>query len=216
MLAELVRKSIVTRTGDRHRLLDGIREYGHEWLCELGEERVMRSAHLAHYRAMAERLDREWYGPDQLEWADWADADPAEIRLALDYGIGHGGTACLDLVSSCWIIWGALGQMRDGRYYVERAWPTAPAEGSSYARALWVLGWITVFQGDMGPGRAQLPAGLAEGRRIGDEEAMGHALVRLGGVRLFSGGAPQGRRDHVRSLQAPSPPPVPPTRSTTW
>lgn len=187
VLAELVRKSIVTRTGDRHRLLDGIREYGHEWLCELGEERVMRSAHLAHYRAMAERLDREWYGPNQLEWADWAEADLAEIRLALDYGIGHGGTACLDLVSSCWIIWGALGQMREGRYYVERALANGPREGSSYARALWVLGWITVFQGDMGLAERSSQQALAEARRIGDEEAMGHALVRLGGVRLFSG-----------------------------
>ncbi|WP_062357356.1 ATP-binding protein [Herbidospora yilanensis] len=187
VLAELVRKSIVVRKGDRHRLLDGIREYGREWLRELGEERVMRTAHLAHYRMMAARLDREWYGPDQLQWADWAEAELAEIRLALDYGISHGGTACLDLVSSCWIIWGALGQMREGRYFVERALAAGPREGSSYARTLWVLGWISLFQGDMGLAERSSRQSLAEARRIGDVEAMGHALVRLGGVRLFSG-----------------------------
>ncbi len=134
----------------------------------------MCSAHLAHYRAMAERLDREWYGPDQLDWADWAEADLAEIRLALDYGISHGGAPpCLDLVSLVLDHLGRPGADARGPLLTSNApWPAALARASSYARALWVPRLDHRLPGRHGPGRAQLPAGPRRGpphrRRGGD------------------------------------------------
>ncbi|GAA0382006.1 hypothetical protein Acor_52720 [Acrocarpospora corrugata] len=186
VLAELVRRSIVIRSRGRYRLLDSIREYGRDWLRELGEEDLLRRAHRDHYLTMIGQMEADWYGPRQAHWADWADAELPELRIALEYSLHDPGEA-LGLAAGCWFIWGCLGQMREGRYYVERALAAAPGSGPRQVKARWVLSWITIFQGDMGVATEAAEQALDQARALGDEEAIAHALIRIGGIHLFSG-----------------------------
>ncbi|MCQ4205605.1 hypothetical protein [Streptomyces longispororuber] len=63
LLAALVGKSIAqpvtTPRGPRYHLLDTVREYGQQWLGELGETAAMTERHRDYYRWLARVGNRE-------------------------------------------------------------------------------------------------------------------------------------------------------------
>jgi predicted ATPase/class 3 adenylate cyclase len=69
LVAELVDKSMVvadrTESGTRYRLLETLRQYGEERLDDRGETAERRTAHLAYYSDLAERLLLVWASPQQ-------------------------------------------------------------------------------------------------------------------------------------------------------
>ncbi len=77
-LARLADKSVVCSVGDRFHMLDTVRDYGREWLRELGEEEHMMLRHRDHYVALARRAEADWCGPNQETWADWARGEIAQ------------------------------------------------------------------------------------------------------------------------------------------
>ncbi|MFF5109021.1 ATP-binding protein [Streptosporangium sp. NPDC000509] len=187
-LAALVAKSVVARVGDRYRLLDTIRDYGRDWLDELGEGALMIRRHRDHYLSTARRMGAEWYGPRQLEWTCWAHRELPDIRAALDRCLGAGDhRGALELAGALWVLWCRLGFVREGRHYLDRALSAVPAPDRARSRPLWVVAHLALIQGDMSLARDRAEEAVENAQRYGDGDAEAHALLALAQTRLFTG-----------------------------
>ncbi|MEU8384128.1 hypothetical protein, partial [Streptosporangium sp. NPDC048865] len=188
VLAALAAKSVVARVGDRYRLLDTIRDYGRDWLAELGESGRMTRRHRDHYLSAARRMSAEWCGPHQFEWACWARGELPNIRAALDRCLtagDHGGA--LELAGALWVLWCHLGLVREGRHYLDRALAAAPVTDRARSRPLWIAAHLALIRGDMSLARSRAEEGVESARRHGDGDAEAHALLALAETRLFTG-----------------------------
>ncbi|MFD8634236.1 ATP-binding protein [Streptomyces sp. NPDC059533] len=159
VLAGLVAKSVVLRSeergaGARYRMLDTIREYGHDWLVELGEVQIVSDRHAHWYAALSEAADRGWLGPGQVDWYRRMTAEHAQLRTALEHLLGTDAEAALGMAGALWFYWFSCGHVHEGRGFLERALRAAPRPGPAHNQALWALGLTALLQGDMDAARA--------------------------------------------------------------
>ncbi|MFC0848672.1 NB-ARC domain-containing protein [Streptomyces noboritoensis] len=189
-LTGLVAKSVVRARTHRgragYRMLDTIREYGRQWLGELGEEAAVARRHAERCRRLARAAEAEWMGPDQVDWYERLAAGHADLRTALDHLLATDPEAALDMASSLWFFWFCCGHLREGRGFLERALALDPAPGPRRDRAEWALGMTAFLQGDM-------ETALGHGRRCAasaaDPESRLRAAYLLGGAILMPGDA---------------------------
>ncbi|MEV7190189.1 hypothetical protein AB0N81_00085 [Streptomyces sp. NPDC093510] len=153
---------------DRFRMLDTLREYGADWLRELGEEDRLRHRHLEHYRAFARRADREWLGPEQLDWYARTAAERTNLHAALDLSLlrpeGH---AALELAGNLWFFWHACGFPREGQYYLSQALAADREPCLERGKALWAEGMVLVTLGEPAAAGARAPEIAATAARFG-------------------------------------------------
>ncbi|MFE2326831.1 ATP-binding protein [Streptomyces sp. NPDC059385] len=159
VLAGLVAKSVVLRSeergaGARYRMLDTIREYGHDWLVELGEVQIVSDRHAHWYAALSEAADHGWLGPGQVDWYRRMTAEHAQLRTALEHLLGTDPEAALGMAGALWFYWFSCGHVHEGRGFLERALRAAPHPGPAHNQALWALGLTALLQGDMDAARA--------------------------------------------------------------
>ncbi|WP_079273132.1 ATP-binding protein [Streptomyces sp. TN58] len=166
VLAGLTAKSVVLRSrergaGTRYRLLDTIREYGQDWLAELGETQLVSDRHAHWYAALSQAADRGWMGPGQVDWYRRITAEHTQLRTALEHLLTADPAAALEMAGNLWFFWCACGHVNEGRAFLERALRLAPRTEVAYNQALWSLGLTMVLQGDMD-----------EARRVGEQCAL--------------------------------------------
>ncbi|MFJ3881115.1 ATP-binding protein [Streptomyces sp. NPDC090077] len=154
VLEGLVAKSVVRRSrergaGSRYRMLDTIREFGHDWLAELGEVRTVADRHAHWYAALCGAADRGWLGPGQLDWYRRMSAEHAQLRTALEHLLGTDPSAALEMAGALWFFWFSCGHVHEGRGFLERALRGAPEPGAARVQAQWALGLTMLLQGDM-------------------------------------------------------------------
>ncbi|MFD3539858.1 ATP-binding protein [Streptomyces sp. NPDC058662] len=203
LLAALVAKSVVRRseergTGARYRMLDTIREYGHDWLAELGEAALAADRHAHWYAALAQAAERGWLGPGQVDWYRRMTAEHAQLRTALEHLIGSDPTAALEMAGALWFHWFACGRGREGRSFLERALRAGPRTGAAYTRALWALGLTALLRGDLGGARELGEECVREAGRLADPEGELRAAYLLSVAVLMPG-------DPVRALALAGP-----------
>jgi len=94
LLGDLVDKSMVialrTDHGTRHRLLETLRQYSEERLDDRGETATVRDAHLAHFVAVARRLQPQWDSPDQADAGERFNDDWENLGAAHNWAITTG------------------------------------------------------------------------------------------------------------------------------
>ncbi|MET8758646.1 BTAD domain-containing putative transcriptional regulator [Lentzea sp. NPDC004782] len=83
LLAALVEKSLVVRTGERYRLLETVREYA------LEQGRADPAAHAAYYVALAEQNEPLLRGPRQLDALKVFDAERGNLDAAQTWAVRH-------------------------------------------------------------------------------------------------------------------------------
>ncbi len=208
-VAGLVEKSVLLReehrTGVRYRLLETIRQYGRERLAEHGAETRLRRRHLDYYLALAEVGSAEWFSRDGPSWLDRVRAEHPNVRAALDFclsrataggGAAAGGAAAggaaeveagLRLASALWFGWRGMGQLGEGRRWLDRLLAAGTEPSVTLARALWVSGSLAVLQGDLPAARPLLERSASLAERLGDQSAQAYAAVFLGQVALAEG-----------------------------
>jgi tetratricopeptide (TPR) repeat protein len=143
--------------------------------------------HRDHYLSTARRMDAEWNGPRQLEWAYWAHKELPNLRTALDRCLAVGNhRAALELSGALWVLWRYLGLVREGRYYLDRILSACPGPDSAKSRPLWVAAHLAFAQGDTVLGRSRAQECLENARRYGDVEAEAHAYLRIADSCLFT------------------------------
>ncbi|MEI5099401.1 hypothetical protein RB200_13345 [Streptomyces sp. PmtG] len=154
LLDELAAQSIVQRdqrTGtDRFRMLDTVREYGADWLRELGEEDAVRLRHREYYRRLARDGCAEWNTGRQVQWSARVLTEHANLRAAVDWSLDRPDRrAALEIAGTAGFLWRHCGHVRDANRCLDRALAADPAPGPDLLRALWTRGAGAIIQGDM-------------------------------------------------------------------
>ena len=189
VLGELLAQSVVTReegpTGVRYRMLDTVRAYGAEWLRATGDAERLR-------RGTATGI---WGSPPG---ASWTGSAPGRRRRP------SGSTANCPTCAARWStrmrartrrIWastwragsGSTGSAAGGSRRGGTGW-TASWSWSrprhSRLKALWVLGYVAVLQGDTVAAMAALQECREEAERTGNAIATAYAVHRIGCLAL--------------------------------
>ncbi|MFH8491021.1 ATP-binding protein [Streptomyces longisporoflavus] len=154
LLDELAAQSIVQRdhrTGTaRFRMLDTVREYGAEWLRELGEKDAVRLRHREYYRRLARDGCAEWNTGRQVQWSARVLTDHANLRAAVDWSLDRPDRrAALEIAGTAGFLWRHCGHVRDAHHCLDRVLATDSPPGPDLLRALWTRGAGAIMQGDL-------------------------------------------------------------------
>jgi len=190
-LTSLVDKSLVVQGEDadgehRFRLLELLREYGLERLATHDEARALRQRHAEYYLALAERVEPELHGSDQVAWLARLSREHANLRAGLHWAEESGAVEFgLRLGVALWWFWQQQGHMREGREWLERFLSLQqPVDGAGDARlradALKGAGNLAWRQGDYEPAGKLLEESLGLYRDLGNVAGVAHVLNTLG------------------------------------
>ncbi|MEU5882864.1 AAA family ATPase [Spirillospora sp. NPDC047279] len=198
LLDALAGKSILTVVAmpggaQRYRMLDTIRAYGTFWLRNLNEHDRFRRRHLDFYLTMARRIGAAWLGPDQYTWYDWATAEHANLRTALEFTLTEtkpetGDHSALELAGSLWFYWYGCGFPKEGQHYLERALAHDPEPGPARTKTLWASSIVFMIQGNPAATAARAAECAAAAEGIGDADAAEMAQAASAGAATISGG----------------------------
>ncbi|RDG38712.1 ATP-binding protein [Streptomyces corynorhini] len=192
VLAELISQSLVIReetpAGTRYRLLETVRAYGAEWLDALAETDRLRGLHRDWYLGLAAWYELDWFGPRQAEVAAGADSALPNLRAALELCLENPEDAHLGrhLAGTLWFYWVGCGRLTEGRLWLGRALALDSPSDGARLKALWVLGYVAVLQGDSAAAVGALHECREEAARSGNGPARAYAVHRLGCLALLS------------------------------
>ncbi|MGA5219111.1 ATP-binding protein [Streptomyces cinereoruber] len=177
LLGGLLAQSLVSRedtlAGPAYRMLGTVAAYGAEWLAALGDTERMRRRHRDWYMGLATWCELEWFSPRQREVAARTDVALPNLRAALELCLELPEDAHLaqHLAGTLWFAWAGCGRLSEGRYWLDRALALDSGHQEARLKALWVLGYVAILQGD---GTAAVAALHECGERAG---ASGNALA---------------------------------------
>ncbi|MEW1929804.1 regulator [Streptomyces sp. NPDC088360] len=192
VLGELLAQSVVTReegpTGVRYRMLDTVRAYGADWLEASGDAARMRRRHRDWYMGLATWCELDWFSPRQERVAELVDCELPNLRGALEYCLTEPDETHLGqyLAGSLWFYWVGCGRLAEGRHWLDRALELDGGHDDSRLKALWVLGYVAVLQGDTVAALAALQECKDEAERTGSAIATAYAVHRIGCLALLA------------------------------
>jgi non-specific serine/threonine protein kinase len=201
LMEALARKSILLRDErDEHdararfRLLDTIREYGRDWLRQLGEERAMLARHRDYYLELARQGEGEWHGPQQTRWSERMVRELGNIRAALEFSLSDPAEAAagLDMAGTLWFLWVNSVLTKEGSHYLDRALSLVQQPSAERTKALWVSAWATRAQGNYRPAMERVEACQRESAERGDADGVTHAIQFRGSTELMGGDPARG------------------------
>ncbi|MFF0557432.1 ATP-binding protein [Streptomyces sp. NPDC004266] len=207
-LGGLLAQSLVSRedtpAGPAYRLLDTVAAYGAEWLAALGDTERMRRRHRDWYMGLATWCELEWFSPRQAEVAARTDAALPNLRAALDLCLELPEDAHLaqHLAGTLWFAWVGCGRLSEGRHWLERALALESGHEEARLKALWVLGYVTVLQGDGTAAVAALHECGERARSSRNALAEAYATHRMGCLALLSDDLPRAESLIGRALDS--------------
>ncbi|GAA2810663.1 hypothetical protein GCM10019017_65800 [Streptomyces showdoensis] len=211
VLGELLAQSLVAReesaAGPRYRMLDTVAAYGAEWLAALGDTERMRRRHRDWYMGLATWCELEWFSPRQAEVAAATDVALPNLRAALELCLESAEDAALaqHLAGTLWFYWAGCGRLSEGRHWLDRAlgaFPVAAEHEDARLKALWVLGYVAILQGDPTAAVAALHECRERARAAGNEVAGAYATHRMGCLALLSDDLPRAEELIGRALES--------------
>ncbi|WP_244167260.1 ATP-binding protein, partial [Streptomyces mutomycini] len=186
VLDELLAQSLVLRedaaAGSRYRLLDTVREYGAEWLRATGDAERLRRRHRDWYLGLATWCELDWFSPRQAEAAARIDGELPNLRRAMECSMENPEEVHLAqyLAGTLWFYWVGCGRLSEGRHWLDHVLEEDSPYDHSRLKALWVLGYVAVLQGDPAGAVSALQECREEGERTGDSTAVAYAVHRTG------------------------------------
>ncbi|MEU0853675.1 regulator, partial [Streptomyces flaveolus] len=200
VVCALLAQSVLTReetpAGVRYRMLDTVRAYGADWLEATGDAARLRRRHRDWYVGLATWCELDWFSPRQREVAARVEAELPNLRDALEYCLAEPDEAHLGqyLAGALWFHWVGCGRLSEGRRWLEQAVRLdveGPAGEQSRLKALWVLGYVAILQGDTVPALAALHECREEAERAENPTAVAYAEHRTGCLALVTDDMPR-------------------------
>ncbi|MFF4899039.1 ATP-binding protein [Streptomyces sp. NPDC001068] len=197
VLTELLAQSVVSReetpAGVRYRMLDTVRAYGAEWLAATGDAGRLRRRHRDWFMGLATWCELDWFSPRQGEVAARAEAELPNLRAALDHCLTEPDEAHLGqyLAGSLWFYWVGCGRLSEGRRWLELSLELDSEYPRSRLKALWVLGYVAVLQGDAVSALAALQECREAAGPAADPTALAYAEHRTGCLALVTDDMPR-------------------------
>ncbi|WP_432128703.1 ATP-binding protein [Streptomyces sp. bgisy082] len=192
LLGGLLAQSLVSRedtpAGPAYRMLDTVAAYGAEWLAALGDTERMRRRHRDWYMGLATWCELEWFSPRQAEVAARMDVALPDLRAALELCLELPEDAHLaqHMAGTLWFAWAGCGRLSEGRYWLDRALALESGHQEARLKALWVLGYVAVLQGDGTAAVAALHECGERARSSGNALAEAYATHRMGCLALLT------------------------------
>ncbi|MFF5768396.1 LuxR C-terminal-related transcriptional regulator [Streptomyces tanashiensis] len=189
----LVDKSILMRQERRgvaqYRFLDTLARYGRERLKESGHQPEFARRHRNWFLALATRMEKEWFGPEQVRWAGRMRAMRADLRAALEFSLStpdesQEGIRILAAMDSCWVASGPVGE---GRLWLKRALALDTEPSHARAGALRTLGHLASIQGDQAASAVAQRECESLAERFGDRPLEASSLASQGLIALSTG-----------------------------
>ncbi|GGT44631.1 ATP-binding protein [Streptomyces purpureus] len=208
VLSGLVAQSLLSRedgpAGPRFRMLDTVAAYGAGWLAALGDTERMRRRHRDWYVGLATWCELEWFSPRQAEVAACTESALPHLRAALDLCLEHPEDAHLAqyLAGTLWFYWAGCGRLAEGRHWLERALAMDSGHQDARLKALWVLGYVAVLQGDPTAALGALYECGERARGAGNAVAEAYAVHRMGCLALLSDDLPRAEELLRQTLDA--------------
>jgi predicted ATPase/DNA-binding NarL/FixJ family response regulator len=199
LVGGLIDKSILVGDGvpggdaevARYRMLETIRDYGREKLCELGDVGVLRRRHSDWYQGLVTGPGvAEARSPDRMARLT---RDHSNLRTALEFCLTEPGEAEAGLqliVSLPRSYWSASGRLGEGRYWLDHALAQATAPTALRLRGLLVNSHLALGQGDNTAGMRLLDDGEELARHLGASRELGHIAYIRGAGALFANDLP--------------------------
>jgi predicted ATPase/DNA-binding SARP family transcriptional activator len=180
VLASLIDKSLVRRSGERESMLETIREFASEQLDADPDVDELRDRHARYYLALAEASDRESRGPGQAEAFARFAAERDNLRAAFEWLLDRDPAAALRLVAAHWWFWYMRGHFHEGREMLRAALERAsPEPTEARASALVGGGLLAYYQADRREAYSLHGEGLACARAVGSTANVIRALCYL-------------------------------------
>lgn len=191
-LSGLLAQSVVVREetagGSRYRMLDTMREYGAEWLAATGDTDRLRRRHRDWFLGLATWCELDWFGPRQSQVAARAESELPNLRQAMECSLEIPGEAHLAqyLAGTLWFLWVGCGRLSEGRRWLDHVLEEETPHDPSRLKALWVLGYVAVVQGDPIGAIAALQECREEADRADDATALAYAVHLMGCLALVT------------------------------
>ncbi|MFJ9625192.1 ATP-binding protein [Streptomyces sp. NPDC101181] len=197
VLDELLAQSVVERedgaAGARYRLLDTVREYGAEWLVAAGDAPRLRRRHRDWFLGLATWCELDWFSPRQAEVAARVDSELPNLRRAMEYSMESPDEVRLAqyLAGTLWFYWAGCGRLSEGRHWLDHVLEEPAPHDAARLKALWVLGYVAVLQGDAVGAISALQECREEAERSGDATALAYAVHRTGCLAIVTDDMPR-------------------------
>ena len=176
LLGSLVEKSMVvadrsTNHASRFRILETLRQFGHESLVERAEADLLRSRHLAHYSDVALRAGQLYRGPSERDAAAMFVREWDNLRAAYTCAIASGEIDnALTVVEACQ--WFATCWFRfEHAEWVEA---TLRSAGSDHRRRSTLLGFAALWRIHYGSAHEAIRL-ATDGLRVSTSDAVGES-----------------------------------------
>lgn len=191
----LIRKTEVDTGQSRFALFETIREFGLDQLAASGEEPIIRAAHATWAIDLALRTADQLARRLDADVLAEIEAELANLRSAMAWlDETHRPYDLIKLAGAILWPWYLTGQLREGRYWAERALAAAPdATDSDRAVAAFAAGHLAHYLGDDTAAIPHLEEAAAYSRRAGDDWHEAFSLLILGIVAEDTGDYPQAR-----------------------
>ena len=198
LVASLVEKSVIARTGDgpraRYKMLEVVREYGAARLADAGEQDQVARRHCEWFARLAAYGDAHWVSPDQAALIMRLRDEQANLRVALEYAVTAAAPeTALRFAADLQNHWFVRGFLSEGRHWLDRALARPAPRHWTRVRALRVAGWIACIQSD--PARAEALLSDARSLAVTLPPSPELAFIPLieGNLAMFGG-------DHAKAL----------------
>jgi non-specific serine/threonine protein kinase len=202
LLAHLVDKSLVIvdaerqPTGEvRYRLLETLRQYSRERLCEAGEEETIQERHAQFFLAVVDAADAALNGPDELRTLMRLEAEHDNLREVLrwcqephtdpDVRVNLG----LQLVAVLWKFWTMRGYHREGFDSMRKllALPGSTTPPATRLYALNGAGILGQELGDYAAAQLLLEEAAAIATVLGDQTHIASTFLALASNAISQG-----------------------------
>ncbi|MER8235771.1 NB-ARC domain-containing protein [Streptomyces sp. NPDC094049] len=183
----LIRKSVLTRSGDRLHVFDAVREYGALWLAELGETRATADRHARHFQRLALAAEHAWWGPQQSSSYATLAACYGDLCDALEHLLATNPVGAAELAGSIGFFWACSGHLHEAAHYLEECIQTPVTDPGVLARLCWALGVVRCLRGEYEAAERLADRTQEEAVREADGTLLADAAYLRGLVMLMRG-----------------------------
>ncbi len=197
-LAHLLDKSLVqaqqsTGGEPRFTLLETIREYATEQLAASGEEATLQQRYAHYFLKLAEEVEPHLSSPEGDIWLERLEREDANLRAALAWSKANEDAVetGLRLAGALYYYWFLLGNLREGRTWLEEMLERTESSERSVARGKVLLGvgLLAWAEGDYEAASLCTEESLPLLREVQDKRWFSWAESQLGLVRFSQGNA---------------------------
>ncbi|MFF8805931.1 ATP-binding protein [Streptomyces omiyaensis] len=183
----LVRKSVVSLSGDRLHVYDTVREYGALWLAELGETRSLADRHALRFHALALTVEDSWWGPEQARTYARLTACHADLCAALEHLLATDPVRAGELAGAVGFLWACSGHLHEAAHYLEECLQAVAGPPALLSRLCWALGVVRCLRGEYVTAARLAGRADEEAVRAGDAALLADAAYLRGLVMLLRG-----------------------------